>query len=165
MPADRPARAGPREGLGPARPRRPVRAGGDFDRAKGYYERLRAGGGASAGLADRLAAVTDPGTLPEIVKVVEAPGGRVRLTFYAPSLEADLVTAVKASWLRVTTALGNDSLGNDLSVVIYPHSGPSGSGPARAWGHVKGFYLHGRVSLFQTPRTPWSSGSRRSRTR
>jgi len=125
---------------------------GDFDRAKGYYERLRAGGGASAGLADRLAAVSDPGPLPDIVKMVEAPGGRVRLTFYAPSLEADLVTAVKASWLRVTTALGSDSLGNDLSVVIYPTQRAFRErAGARVGGLVKGFYLHGRVSLFQTP--------------
>jgi tetratricopeptide (TPR) repeat protein len=125
---------------------------GHYEAARRSYERLRASGEIVPGLADRLAAVTDPGPLPEISRVVTVPGGRVRLTFYAASLEADLTTASKAAWLRVQTALGEPSLGGDVSVVVFPtRRAFRERAGARVGGLVKGYYQRGRISLFQTP--------------
>ncbi|MGH9867904.1 MAG: tetratricopeptide repeat protein [Candidatus Polarisedimenticolia bacterium] len=125
---------------------------GQYDRALGFYQRLGLLGSPVPGLRDRMAAVTDPGPSSEINHVVEPPGGRVRLTFFNPALGKDLEVAVKASWLRVTTALGAHALEGDLLIVVHPTRRVFRERAGyRIGGLVKGFYERGRISLFETP--------------
>lgn len=125
---------------------------GDYDRALEHYRRLSSQDAGTPGLADRMAAVSDPGPLRSESFMVEPPGGRVRVTLFHPQLRQDLDLATRAAWLRVTTALGSDALAGELHVVVYPSRRvfreKAGS---RVSGLVKGFYGSGRISLFEAP--------------
>ncbi|HKY31262.1 MAG TPA: hypothetical protein VJV23_01915, partial [Candidatus Polarisedimenticolia bacterium] len=125
---------------------------GHDDKAMEYYRRLQAMQSDAPGLADRIAAVTDPGPLPELAREALTPGGRVRIVHHRASLGADLERAAKAAWLRVTTSLGEDSLRGELTVVVHPtrrvFRQMSGR---RVGGLVKGYYSRGTIHLFETP--------------
>ncbi len=125
---------------------------GDYDRSLAYYRKAQAAGVKEPGLADRIAGVIDPGELSERRKVIDVQGGKVDLIYFREDRVHDLETAVKASWLRVSTALGEDSLAGGLSVTLYPNRRTFRQKAGyRVGSLVKGHYGAGRVSLYETP--------------
>ena len=124
----------------------------DYSRAAVYYERLRSSGAGVARLEDRIAAVRDPGSPKPMSKTVQVPGGSVDLTYYRAEAAPDLETAVKAAWLRVTTALGSDGLRGQLAITVYPNKRAFRQGAGyRVGSLVKGNYTGGRISVYETP--------------
>jgi tetratricopeptide (TPR) repeat protein len=125
---------------------------GSYDKALGYYRRLRAIGADIPDINDRIAAVEDPGPLQAIERRIELPGGRIDLVHYNKSVGDDLAKAAEASWLRVTTALGVDALSGSVQIMVYPNKRAFRENAGyRVGGLVKGNYGMGRISVFETP--------------
>ncbi len=125
---------------------------GVWDEALIYYERLRGIGSDVDDLADRIAAVTRPVAMIERSRSIPVPGGEIDLVHYDPGAETDLVEAVEASWLRVTTALGATALSGSLGIIVYPNQRAFRENAGyRVGALVKGYYGLGQISVYRKP--------------
>ncbi|HZI92815.1 MAG TPA: tetratricopeptide repeat protein [Patescibacteria group bacterium] len=125
---------------------------GDYDKALRYYRRLESVGGATPGLAERIHGVADTGSPTERRRHLELAGAGVELVYYRDGAAADLETALRAAWLRVSALLGADSLQGSLRVTLYPNRRALRERAGyRVGGLVKGNYTAGQVSFFETP--------------
>lgn len=125
---------------------------GDYDEALIYYERLRGIGADVSELEDRIAAVTRPESMIERNRSIPVPGGEIELVHYEPGAENDLVEAAEASWLRVTTALGQNALTGSLSIIVYPNQRAFRENAGyRVGALVKGNYSLGLISVYRKP--------------
>lgn len=125
---------------------------GAWEKALSYYIRLEALHAQNAGLADRIASVTDPGRLAERRKVIDTPGGGVELVFYRETAAPDLETAVKAAELRVAALLGVEATEGPLRVTLYPNRRAFREQAGyRVGAFVKGNYANGQISFFEAP--------------
>ena len=122
---------------------------GAYDKALEYYRRINSG---AASLEDRIAANIDPGRPAELRKTVELRGARAEMRYFREPLGPDLEAALKASWLRVASSLGEESLRGELLVTVYPNRRAfRESAGYRVGGMVKGHYIAGHLSVFATP--------------
>lgn len=130
---------------------------GDYARALSYYRRVDAlplsdRSGEAARIVDRIAAVSDPGSPQALDAKVELPDGIVTLTYYNPERGGDLDKAVRAAWLRVEAALGEEAIAGPLQVVLYPNQRSFREGAGyRVGSLVKGHYGGGRISFYDSP--------------
>jgi len=125
---------------------------GSWDEALIYYERLRGISADVDNLSDRIAAVTRPEALIERSRSIPVPGGEIDLVHYDPSVEMDLVEAIEASWLRVTTALGANALTGALGIIVYPNQRAFRENAGyRVGALVKGNYGLGQISVYRKP--------------
>jgi tetratricopeptide (TPR) repeat protein len=125
---------------------------GDYDRALERYRRVERLGAPIPDLADRIAAVIDPGVLTERRKNVDLVGARVEVRHFAPTLDPSFETALKAAWLRVTSAMGESALSGELAVTVYPNRRAFRQGAGyRVGAMVKGYYTAGHISVFSAP--------------
>lgn len=124
---------------------------GQYEKANVYYGRLDRAN-RTAEIEERIADVAPPGNLVEHRQPVEIPMSRVEIRFYGSPPGPDFETAVKAAWLRVTTALGPESIRGPLLVTLYPNRRAFRERAGyRVGGMVKGNYSPGQVSLFARP--------------
>jgi hypothetical protein len=125
---------------------------GDYDAALRYYRRLESVAAATPGLAERIAGTIDAGSPAERRRQIDVAGGGVELVYYRDGAVADLETAIRAAWLRVSALLGADSLKGPLRVTLYPNRRALRERAGyRVGGMVKGNYTAGQVSFFETP--------------
>lgn len=124
---------------------------GRYDKALAYYGRLDKANRSSE-IEERIADVAHPGTLVERRRPVDIPSSRVEIRYYRETLSPEFDTALKAAWLRVTAALGTESIRGPLLVTLYPNRRAFREQAGyRVGGMVKGNYSPGQVSLFARP--------------
>ena len=124
---------------------------GRYEQALEYYGRLDRAN-RTPEVEERMADVAAPGNLVEHRRQVDIAQGRVDVRFYKEPLSPDFETALKAAWLRVTTALGPVSIRGPLLVTLYPNRRAFREEAGyRVGGMVKGNYSPGQVSLFARP--------------
>ncbi len=128
-------------------------AAGDYDRALAYYRRVEGGRSADPRMADRIFAVERREEGRPVRRTVDIAGGRRVALIVEPGARLDeLERAVKAAWLRVSSVLGQDGLGDGLTIEVQPNQRAFRERAGyRVGSLVKGHYSGGRVSVYDAP--------------